>query len=118
MFMILAKRNLKATCAKLWKPFSRHVHEEVRLSPSDFFSPALSRDGDVRLITLMTGVWHDILTEALDLREAAFLEHLEQHAWLIASYVSIVPHRAWTPVLMWLDERLDRSWYHAGHRPN
>ena len=115
LLMMLAKRNLKATCRRLWPMFSRQTHEEPRLPEHVFFDSGLSREGDVRIITYMTGDWQELVEEAVTIGEADFLASMDGLEWLVAAYVSLVPYRAWTSVLMWLDARLDRSWYHPGH---
>jgi hypothetical protein len=115
MLMMLAKRNMKATCRRLWPMFSRQIHEEPQLPGHVFFDAGLSREGDVRIITYMTGDWQELVEEAVTIGEVDFLAGLDGLEWLVAAYVSLVPYRAWTSVLMWLDARLDRTWYHAGH---
>lgn len=117
MFM-LAKRNMKRTCGELWPNFTRPIHEEPQLADDSFFSAVHCDNGAMYQIQLRTGVWTDLVNEGIDAaRAAAFLERFASLAWLIAAYVSLVPYRAWTPVLMWLDARLDRSWYDKDARP-
>lgn len=53
--------------------------------------------------------WTELVSESADLSEGAFLEPHKDLAWLIAAYVAIVPYRAWTGVLMWLDHQLAPS---------
>jgi hypothetical protein len=63
-------------------------------------------------IQLRTGIWHELVNEGIDATDdAAFLEGFGKPAWLIAADVSIVSCRAWIPVLMWLDARLDSRLY-------
>jgi hypothetical protein len=118
MFM-LAKRNMKRTCGELWSGFTRIIHEEPHLASTSFFSAVLSQDGSMHQIQLRTGIWRDLVNEGIDAADsAAFLDDFTGLAWLIAAYVSLVPYRAWTPVLMWLDPRLERTWYHKDARPH
>jgi len=117
MFM-LAKRNMKRTCGELWPGFTRTIHEEPQLPSRSFFSAVLSQDGAMHQIQLRTVIWKDLVNEAIDAASgAAFLNDFTDLTWLIAAYVSLVPYRAWTPVLMWLDLRLERTWYHKDALP-
>ena len=62
--------------------------------------------GAMHEIRLGTGIWHQLVNEGIDAtNDAAFLEGFGEPAWLI------VPCSAWTPVLMWLDARLDSRLY-------
>lgn len=106
MFM-LAKRNRKDCCVELWPDFTRLVHEEPELPSECFFSAVLSDDGSLRSIQLREGVWDELVAEAEAAGSAPFLDKFQALAWLIAAYVSLVPYRAWTNVLMWLDDQLN-----------
>ncbi|MFB0875792.1 MULTISPECIES: hypothetical protein [unclassified Sphingobium] len=118
MMFMLAKRNMKRTCGELWAGFTRPIHEEAHLPDDSFFSAVHCEDGAMHQIQLRTGVWVDLVNEGIDAAgAAAFLDRFGSLAWLIAAYVSLVPYRGWTRVLMWLDARLDRTWYHAAARP-
>lgn len=114
---MLAKRNLKRTCSQLWADHSRVIHEEPALPDEVFFSAVLSDEGSVRDIQLRTGVWAEVVNEAIDGSVAKFLDRFTPLAWLIAAYVSLVPYRAWTRVLLWLDRHFGETWYHDGYRP-
>lgn len=118
MMFLLAKRNMKRSCGELWPGFTRAIHDEQQLPPMAFFSAELSEQGAMHQIQLRTGIWADVVNEGIDAADnAAFLDAFGDLAWLIAAYVSLVPYRAWTPVLMWLDAHLDRSWYRKDARP-
>lgn len=114
---MLAKRNLKRTCGQLWSNHTRIIHEEPNLPDHVFFSAVLTDEGSMRDIQLRTGFWAEIVNEAIDGGSAPFLDRFTQLAWLIAAYISIVPYRAWTQVLLWLDRQLGETWYNAGYRP-
>ncbi len=118
MMFMLAKRNMKRTCGELWPGFTRPIHEEPQLPADSFFSAVHTDDGAMHQIQLRTGLWADLVNEGINAASAAaFLDRFASLAWLVAAYVSLVPYRGWTPVLMWLDARLDRSWYNEGERP-
>lgn len=118
LIFLLAKRNMKTTCGRLWPAFTRLIHEEPELPGTAFFSPILCREGIIAARLERTGFWHDIVDEAIGPDTLPFLADFDEFAWLIAAYVSIVPYRAWTPVLMWLDARLARTWYSRDYRPS
>jgi len=113
---MLAKRNLKATCRSIWPAYSKLIHEETELNPADFYSATLAQAGLLHSIQFKMGFWDELVNSAID-GEADFLEGLDEFAWLIAAYVAIVPYRAWTPVILWLDGRFCPTWYHRGYRP-
>lgn len=117
MMGILAKRNLKRTCAALWADHTRIIHEEPELADDAFFSAVLADEGSMRDIQLRTGIWADVVNEAIDGGSVPFLNPYASLAWLLCAYVSLVPYRAWTRVLLWLDQQFGRTWYHEGYRP-
>jgi hypothetical protein len=44
--------------------------------------------------------------------DAQFLDVHKEFAWLIAAYIAIVPYRAWTSVILWLDRKFfGKLWY-------
>ena len=116
MFM-LAKRNLKRNCRRLWPVFTQVIHEEPELPADTFFDAALTEQGTMRQIQLRMTVWNDLLNEAINAGSAGYLDRFASLKWLLAAYVSLVLYRAWTPVLMWLDDRFAATWYHRGYRP-
>ncbi|MBI1406038.1 MAG: hypothetical protein GC145_07930 [Caulobacter sp.] len=115
MLQMIAKRNWKQTSKSLWPPYSRVVHEEPDLPAAMFFDARLVRgEGRLRSYTYQRKEWVELIAEAVDETEGAFLEPHRDLAWLIAAYVALVPYRAWTGVLMWLDHRLNQTWYAPG----
>lgn len=111
MFM-LAKRNMKQTCKRLWPDFSMLLHEAMDIDPKHFFDCRLAREGKMLSRTYMGASWTELLDEANQLeRRCGFLGDFEGSPWMIAAYVAIVPYRAWEPVMMWLDRKLCRTWY-------
>lgn len=72
----------------------------------------------MRDIQLRTGIWAEVVIDAIDGGSAPFLDRFAPLAWLIAAYISIVPYRAWTRVLLWLDRQLAETWYNEGYRPH
>jgi hypothetical protein len=117
ILFMLAKRNYKQTCKSLWPTFSLVVHEEPSLPSVAFFDSLPSRSGEMRTYTFHRKEWTDLVGEAVDDSEGAFLERYAALAWLFAAYVAIVPYRAWTGVLMWLDSKLNVTWYSRDHLP-
>jgi hypothetical protein len=117
MLFMLAKRNCKQTCKRLWQSFSEVVHEEPELPSTTFFDSLLTRDGQMRTYTFHRKEWIELLREAVNEEEGAFLEPFAALAWLLAAYVAIVPYRGWTGVLMWLDSKLNTTWYHRDYLP-
>lgn len=118
MMFMLAKRNMKRRCKELWAGFTSVLHEEHELPDECFFSAKHSDEGRMRQIQLREGNWADLVNEGIDAADnAAFLNDHGSFAWLIAAYVSLVPYRAWTRVLMWLDTQLERTWYNSSIRP-
>lgn len=115
---MLAKRNLKRTCGQLWANHTRVIHEEPDLPDQAFFSAMLTDEGSMRDIQLRTGIWAEVVNEAIDGGAAPFLEAYTSLAWLLAAYVSLVPYRAWTRVILWLDRQFGKTWYHDGYRPH
>lgn len=115
MLQMIAKRNWKQTSKALWSSYSKLVHEEPDLPAELFFDARLVRGrGRLRSFTFQRKDWVELINDAVDEREGAFLEPHADLAWLIAAYVSLVPYRAWTGVLMWLDHRLNETWYAPG----
>lgn len=114
---MLAKRNLKRTCRHLWANHTRIIHEEPNLPDQVFFSAVLSNEGSIRDVQLRTGIWAEVVNEAIDGGAAPFLDRYTPLAWLIAAYISIVPYRAWTRILLWLDRHLAETWYNEEYRP-
>lgn len=117
ILFMLAKRNYKQTCKRVWPLFSRVVHEEPFVPSAAFFDSLLSRDGEMRTYTFHRKEWTDLVGEAIDDSEGAFLERFHALTWLFAAYVAIVPYRGWTGVLMWLDSKLNTTWYSRDHLP-
>jgi hypothetical protein len=117
LLMMLAKRNLKQTCKEIWPGFSRLVHEEADLPTESFYDPRLTNAGGLQTETFHRKEWRDLVQESVDESGASFLDGHDELAWMIASYVSLVPYRAWTSVLMWLDHRLAPSSYGPGRIP-
>ena len=115
---MLAKRNLKRTCGALWADHTRVIHEEPELADHVFFSAVLADEGSTRDVQLRTGIWADVVNEAIDGGAALLLDPYSSLAWLLAAYVSLVPYRAWNRVLLWLDNQFCETWYHAGYRPH
>jgi len=112
LMQMLAKRNWKQTCKAIWPSYSHLVHEEPDLPSETFFGARRVRDeGRLRSLTFHGKDWATLVSEAVDESEGAFLDPHADLAWLVAAYVSIVPYRAWTGVLMWLDHRLNDTWY-------
>lgn len=117
MLFMLAKRNLKQVCKLIWPDFSRQTHEEADLPDHIFFSPALTREGKMTTLTLYSEDWKCLVTKGVEAGDAVFLEEYTEFAWVIAAYISIVPYRAWTSVLMWLDANLNQTWYDKANLP-
>lgn len=56
--------------------------------------------------------WRDLLDEARRLEdECDHLSDFSHAPWIVAAYISIVPYRAWEPVMMWLDRKLCSTWH-------
>ena len=116
MLFMLAKRNFKQSCKSLWPQFSRSIHEEPDLPSGSFYDARLTRDGQMKEFTFHRREWKDLVEEAVS-SEASFLDKVGAPPWLIAAYIYIVPYRAWTNVLMWLDRVLNLTWYRVDHLP-
>lgn len=114
---MLAKRNLKQVCKRIWPDFSRQTHEEAELPHHVFFSPILTHEGKMTTFTLYSENWKSLVTKGVEAGELPFLEEYAEFSWVIAAYISIVPYRAWTSVFMWLDAKLNPTWYNYGHLP-
>lgn len=114
---MLAKRNYKKTCKFCWPSFCQIEHEEPTLPSDAFFDSLLSHQGEMRAYTFHRKEWTDLVGEAVDDSEGAFLERFAGLPWLLAAYVAIVPYRGWTGVLMWLDSKLNTAWYSRDHLP-
>lgn len=115
MLQMIAKRNWKQTSKALWSSYSKPIHEEPDLPEAQFYDARLVRgQGRLRSFTFQRKEWAELIAEAVDEHEGAFLEPHADLAWLIAAYVALVPYRAWTGVLMWLDHRLNATWYAPG----
>jgi hypothetical protein len=94
------------------------IHEQPDLAPSVFFDSQLSREGAMKTYTLHRKDWRDLIAEAIDDNEGRFLEPFSDLAWLFSAYIAIVPYRAWTGVLMWLDGKLNMTWYDRNNFPS
>lgn len=117
LMLMLARRNLKRTSGQLWPSFTRLIHEELDLPERIFFSAELTREGSIHAVQRSsTEIWHDLVDEAVEAGEAPFLMPFEGLEWMLAAYLCLVPYRAWTRVVMWLDDRLCRTWYDKGRR--
>lgn len=115
MLHIMAKRNEKQACKRVWHDFSRSTHEEANLPSDRFYDARLVQGvGKITLKTFHRKEWTTLVAEAVDESQASFLNPFESLAWLIAAYVAIVPYRAWNGVLAWLDHRLNNTWYRPG----
>ncbi len=117
VLFMLAKRNYKVTCKNLWPTFSQVLHEEPSLPSQVFFDSRLSREGRTKTYTFLRKEWKELVREAVDDSDGAFLEQFSDLSWLVAAYISIVPYRAWTGVLMWLDAKFNSTWYSRDHLP-
>jgi hypothetical protein len=117
ILFMLAKRNCKQTCKQLWPLFSQALHEDPSLPSDTFFDTLLSRQGKMHTYTFHRKDWTELVSEAVDDREGAFLEQFAALSWLLAAYIAIVPYRAWTDVVMWLDAQLNTTWYSRSHLP-
>ena len=117
MMMILAKRNFKASCRRIWPAFSQNIHEEFDLPKADFFRCTHSKNGNLKSRTFRAESWNNLVKEATAPEEGKFLRDFSSLAWIIAAYISIVPHRAWTDVLLWLDNQLCQTFYNTEHQP-
>lgn len=115
---MLAKRNLKQTCGALWSDFTKLLHEEPDLPPHTFFSPVLTDEGRVVTITYHHMTWLELVNQAVSAGNLDFLQPHHAFDWLIATYVVLVPYRASTPVLLWLDTQLNQTWYHSNYLPS
>lgn len=117
LMLMLARRNLKRTCGQLWPNFTQVIHEEPELPEHVFFSAVLTREGTINAVQrAATQIWHDLVNEAVEAGEAHFLEPFGGMEWLLAAYLCLVPYRAWTRVVMWLDDRLGSHWYDRTRR--
>ena len=117
MFYMLAKRNFKQTCIGLWNAFSNLIHEEPDLPAETFFDATFSRKGKILSFTYHGHKWSELVADAVETGPPQHLKKYGSLAWLIAAYVSIVPYRASTNVLMWLDTQLDVTWFSEAHKP-
>ncbi|MCD7059316.1 hypothetical protein [Pelagibacterium xiamenense] len=112
LLLMLAKRNMKVTCKQLWQDFSHILHESMSIAPSHFRDCLLSGEGELISRTYYALNWQDLLQEVRGLEaECDHLSDFEDAPWIVAAYVSIVPYRAWEPVMMWLDRQLCSTWH-------
>jgi hypothetical protein len=118
ILFMLAKRNYKQTCKSVWSSFSESIHEEPRLHSDVFLSSILTNEGTTNSYTYHYKTWNELLAEAVCLEDSKFLDGFEDFDWLIAAYISLVPYRAWSSVIMWLDNRLNMTWYTANNLPD
>jgi hypothetical protein len=115
MLYMLAKRNEKHACKRLWAEFSQSTHEEPSLPVERFYDARLVVDvGEIILKTYHRKDWAHLVSEAVDESQGSFLDGFDSLAWLIAAYMAIVPYRAWNGALMWVDHRLNKTWYGPG----
>ncbi len=114
---MLAKRNFKQTCKAIWNPFAQVAHEEPDMPNEVFFTVEHARGGKMKTRTFHGMHWKALVKEAVEIKEGEFLAPFGDLAWLIAAYIAIVPYRAWTGVIMWLDGRLGYSWYTKDYLP-
>jgi hypothetical protein len=117
LLFMLAKRNWKQSCKSIWYQYSKVTHDSVSLEGQEFFDALLSKKGTNTSRIHRDAEWHDFVVAAVNAGECRFLNGLEEFAWVIAAYIGIVPYRAWTGVLMWLDSQLCDTWYSAHHLP-
>lgn len=108
MLQILARRGAKAACQAIWPDYSKLIHEEPLLPAERFFDARLVLgSGVLGAATFHQKAWDDLFRESNDPKDGTLLEPFAPLAWLIAAYVAIVPYRAWTGVLMWLDRAFE-----------
>lgn len=104
LLQVLSRRGAKSGCQTIWPHYADLLHEDPELPTDSFFDAQLVRGvGGVSTLLVEEKTWTDLLAEAEAFAGADFLKPFEPLAWLIAAYVAIVPYRAWTDVLMWLD---------------
>lgn len=112
ILLMLAKRNMKVTCKQLWPDFSHILHEAISMAPGDFRDCLLSVEGELISRTYYALTWQELLQEVRELEAGCdHLSDFEEAPWIVAAYVSIVPYRAWEPVMLWLDRRLCSTWH-------
>ncbi len=117
LMQMLAKRNWKQTCRNAWQAFSKLLHERVDLPLDAFFDARLVKAGRAVTTPLYSDTWHNLVKSAVENDNPGFPHAFADRAWLIASYVALVPYRAWQPVMMWLDTQLSCTWYNREHLP-
>ena len=112
IFYMLAKRNMKETCKRLWTAFSSVSHENVDLPSERFWDCKYADEGEIKTELYFAKEWSELLNEILICeRRCDFLDDFDTMPWVVAAYIAISPHRAWEPVIMWLDRKLCKTWY-------
>lgn len=73
MLHMLAKRNEKHACRRIWPDFTRCTHEEPRLPAERFFDARLVvGEGEVTVKTFHGKAWRDLVAESVDESGGAF----------------------------------------------
>ncbi|MEN3952623.1 hypothetical protein [Iodidimonas sp. SYSU 1G8] len=118
VMFILAKRNWKQTCKRLWSRFSRISHEEPEFTSNNFFDPSYHNEGKIETYMFHEGGWDALVNSAIDSGIEPQLDRLGKLSWLVAAYIALVPYRGSTTLIMWLDSELNSTWYNDFHRPS
>jgi hypothetical protein len=107
LLQMLASRDEKDLCQSIWPIYADQVHEEPQLPADRFFAPGLVRGvGRLSSQIFEAKTWDALRADSQAFAGADFLEAFPDLAWVIAAYIAIIPYRAWTDVVMWLDHTL------------
>lgn len=111
IFLVLVSRNCKVTCKEVWYDLSKVDHHDFDGFSGDFFSPTLARRGKSVTKILHEGNWNALVEKVTTQNNGKMLDDIANLDWVIAAYISIVPYRAWTEIIIWLNDRFGRPWY-------
>jgi len=114
---LLAKRNWKQTCKNVWRTYSKILHVRMDMSVEHFYDAKLVRDGREITTPIYASDWNDLVLEAINNDDPGFPDGFEDRSWIIASYIALVPYRAWVPVVLWLDKNISKTWYDRQNPP-
>jgi hypothetical protein len=117
LFHLIVRKNLKATCKRLWADYTKVSLRKFEATPAWARHLWRSRDGSNHTeISAPRRHWNDILEEAYR-NEDDHVGSLAERPFLVGAIVLVFPHRCTTATIHYLADRFDSSWSHgAGSR--
>lgn len=110
IFLLLARKNWKVTCKKVWPEFTRYIHTNTRHANvwEYCYRPDKNSQTNDKVYEDMK-LWPEILGEAEEHKAGEGFEFFRGDLFLLMVYLTICPDRANTETLLTLDRVLGDS---------